>query len=965
MKRVIFALGILFSTHSFSQTNIINPFSSFKGYSIDSVELKKSINKDHGITYWRNTQVIPDLIGVLFATPPPRFKHLGNGSWNICGDFNKDGWIDLYSGGSGDTTDFYSNSIFLVWNPQKNVFENKNLLNDKSLPNFFGSPHSVYLNDDDYVDIVFICSSANFNNHFYDVAIFLSDGKGGYDLKYCNLFPDYAQKFFSEGFGDIGDLNGDGIPDVVTNHNSHTMIYWGTKEAPYFSNKNYVDFPSDTANFKTYNPFGDIFPQAAEVFTSKIYDVNNDGLNDIVFGTSEDKISRIIINQGNGRFNNKGLIMLPKFKTNQSNFDNEDYIIDELNGDGLNDLIVTNHTSDYTTWNLFTYIQQKDNTFKVDTSIIEYTINSKRIGSWKPRLIYCDFNGDGKKDITYTDDAANLDADTAGIILLKKSVFIRRDNKFIEDDYYKYDKYGALLKKYIGYEPYNDFCKFIKKPIFKNDRNYNEGVAVCKGDTINISITNNLKGEKIDWYKLDGKALSTNVDKLAFNDTATFYVIKTDSLNCKIISDTISMKRPYTLIYSPSVKDTTVCQNITSFNLSTLDNNPSNGLRWYTKDSIGAIYSIIAPLINPVNTTDIVYYVSQYPKLTDGNGNFLDNGCESPRVKITVKINPAPASPSVKDTAYCNNISADTLKASSLTGHSLNWYGTSATGGTASILGSKPTTTTVGSFNYYVSQKNNTTGCEGARAKIGVTINPLPIAPIVRDTNYCNNATSDTIRLNASSGATLLWYGTNATGGTGSSSAIKPSTSTVGAANYYLSQIITATGCEGPRSKVVVTTKPIPSAPALSRDTANFLLSGAPGTTWYKDGSAITDTAQKYKPAAAGSYTAKTTTNGCTSVISAAYYYLVTDIIHLSKDEFIKLAPNPFVNQLNFDFIVKGYQKLNIEVYDVATGSKVATQQNITAGTKIQLGQLARGTYIIRITSNDNKIAHQFKMVKL
>ena len=157
----------------------------------------------------------------------------------------------------------------------------------------------------------------------------------------------------------------------------------------------------------------------------------------------------------------------------------------------------------------------------------------------------------------------------------------------------------------------------------------------------------------------------------------------------------------------------------------------------------------------------------------------------------------------------------------------------------------------------------------------------------------------------------------------------------------------------------------IPGAPTLSRDTANFLLSGAPGTTWYKDGSAITDTTQKYKPTTAGSYTAKTTTNGCTSVMSAAYYYLVTDIINLSKDEFIKLAPNPFINQLNFDFIVKGYQKLNIEVYDVATGSKVATQQNIPAGTKIQLGQLARGTYIVRVTSNDNKIAQQFKMVKL
>jgi hypothetical protein len=271
----------------------------------------------------------------------------------------------------------------------------------------------------------------------------------------------------------------------------------------------------------------------------------------------------------------------------------------------------------------------------------------------------------------------------------------------------------------------------------------------------------------------------------------------------------------------------------------------------------------------------------------------------------------------------------------------------------------------VGSFSYYVSQKNITTGCEGVRAKIGVIINPLPLAPIVSDTNYCNNASSDTLRFNTSTGATLLWYGTNATGGAGSSTAIKPSTSTVGTANYYLSQIITATGCEGPRSKVVVTTKPIPSAPSLSRDTANFLLSGAPGTTWYKDGSAITDTAQKYKPTTAGSYTAKTTTNGCTSVMSSAYYYLVTDIINLSKDEFIKLAPNPFINKLNFDFIVKGYQKLNIEVFDLATGSKVAAQQNISALTQLQLSQIPSGTYIIRVTSNDNKIVQRFKIMKL
>ena len=172
-------------------------------------------------------------------------------------------------------------------------------------------------------------------------------------------------------------------------------------------------------------------------------------------------------------------------------------------------------------------------------------------------------------------------------------------------------------------------------------------------------------------------------------------------------------------------------------------------------------------------------------------------------------------------------------------------------------------------------------------------------------------------------------------------------------------------GCVISSDTVQIKKYGIPSAPSITRDTANFLLSGAMGTTWYKDGSAITDTTQKYKPTAAGSYTAKTTTNGCTSVMSSAYYYLVTDIINLSKDEFIKLAPNPFINQLNFDFNVKGYQKLNIEVYDVATGSKVASQPNLTAGSRITLGQLSAGSYVIKVTSTDNKISYQFKMVKL
>ena len=85
----------------------------------------------------------------------------------------------------------------------------------------------------------------------------------------------------------------------------------------------------------------------------------------------------------------------------------------------------------------------------------------------------------------------------------------------------------------------------------------------------------------------------------------------------------------------------------------------------------------------------------------------------------------------------------------------------------------------------------------------------------------------------------------------------------------------------------------------------------------------------------------------------------------LSFDEFIKLAPNPFNSYLNFDFAIKGYQRLNLEVFEITSGLKVATRQNLIAGNQINLGELIPGTYIVKVMSQDNKISCQFKMVKL
>ena len=173
-------------------------------------------------------------------------------------------------------------------------------------------------------------------------------------------------------------------------------------------------------------------------------------------------------------------------------------------------------------------------------------------------------------------------------------------------------------------------------------------------------------------------------------------------------------------------------------------------------------------------------------------------------------------------------------------------------------------------------------------------------------------------------------------------------------------------GCTKFSDSVLLKSYALPSTPTISRDTANNLVSSAAvRNTWFKDAAAISDTTQKIKPSGAGSFTVKTSENGCTSLASNAYYYLVTDIINLSADEFIKLAPNPFHGQLNFDFSVKGYQKLNVEVFDLTTGTKRASQQNVLPGSVLSFGNLTPGTYIIKVSSNDQKLSHQFKMIKL
>lgn len=165
--------------------------------------------------------------------------------------------------------------------------------------------------------------------------------------------------------------------------------------------------------------------------------------------------------------------------------------------------------------------------------------------------------------------------------------------------------------------------------------------------------------------------------------------------------------------------------------------------------------------------------------------------------------------------------------------------------------------------------------------------------------------------------------------------------------------------------EIVYFNKKNPVGPILSKDSSNFLVSNLPVSVWFKDGIAIADTLQKFKPTSSGLYTAKTTSSGCLSELSAPYYYFITAISQLGKEEFIKITPNPFYNQINLSFNMKGYQSLNLDVYDIATGNLLSSRKGLSNGASVLLDKIPSGTYLIKVYSTDNKSVHQFKVIKI
>jgi gliding motility-associated-like protein len=163
--------------------------------------------------------------------------------------------------------------------------------------------------------------------------------------------------------------------------------------------------------------------------------------------------------------------------------------------------------------------------------------------------------------------------------------------------------------------------------------------------------------------------------------------------------------------------------------------------------------------------------------------------------------------------------------------------------------------------------------CSGVQVVANFTL-PTSTIPSIANANitYCQGATATAL---VATGTNLLWY-TAAAGGTGTSTAPIPQTTTAGSTIYYVSQNSTG-NCESARVGIMVEIKPSPAAPLVTSpltlcqgSIALPLTATGTNVQWYSSATSTTGTSIAPIPTTniignSNYYVSQTNTSGCQS----------------------------------------------------------------------------------------------------
>jgi len=376
-------------------------------------------------------------------------------------------------------------------------------------------------------------------------------------------------------------------------------------------------------------------------------------------------------------------------------------------------------------------------------------------------------------------------------------------------------------------------------------------IVYCQNATaVALTATASLSTDTLKWYNASSTALSgAPTPSTTATGSTTYYVSARNGLACESAKQAITVTVNTTPTTPTATTPITYCQGVTATVLTATKGTSTDTLKWYDATPVLLSGAPTPSTTTPGSTT---YYVS-------GKNSF---GCESPKKTIVVNVNSTPAAPvSTTPVIYCQNATATALTATKGTSaDTLKWYDA-----TPALLSGAPTpsTTTVGSVIYYVSEKTGA-GCEGPKTAITVTVNTTPATPTATTpVVYCQGVTPTALTATkGTSTDTLKWYDNASTLLSG---APTPSTTGTGSTNYYVSGK-NSFGCESPKKTIVVTVNATPAAPAATspitycQDDVAAVLTATKGTSsdtlrWFDASSALL----------AGAPTPLTATPGTTS----------------------------------------------------------------------------------------------------
>lgn len=330
--------------------------------------------------------------------------------------------------------------------------------------------------------------------------------------------------------------------------------------------------------------------------------------------------------------------------------------------------------------------------------------------------------------------------------------------------------------------------------------------AYCVGQTPTALTATPSAGTTLRWYTVATGGVSSSVAPTPSTSTAGTQSFWVSSFNSTTGCESNRVQIDVTVQGIPGVPTVVspvaycVGQSATALSATA----PSGAtLRWYTT-STGGVFTTSAPTPNTTGAGTTSFYVSSVNA----------GGCESARVEIQVTVTALPNAPTVTSPVnYCVGQSALQLTATPAAGMSLRWY-SSSTGGTGSAVAPTPSTSTAGTQTFWVSSFNSSTGCESVRTPLDVVVSAIPATPsFTSPINYCVGQSAVALSATAPAGSTLRWY-TTSFGGTFTTTAPTPSTTTAGTTSFFVSSI-NAAGCESARVEIQVVVSPAPTVPVV------------------------------------------------------------------------------------------------------------------------------------------------------